>query len=166
MARLAPRSGGWRLAGLAAFRQGDDDCRLRYVVDCDRRWLTRSVAIEGRVGPRRVSLGIAADGAGRWTQDGEPQPAVAGCLDVDLAFTPATNLLPIRRLELPVGGSASVAAAWLTLPELRLRELEQRYRRSGPTRYEYEAPATSFRTSLTVTPSGLVADYPGLWRSV
>jgi hypothetical protein len=36
---------------------------------------------------------------------------VRGCDDIDLAVTPATNTLPIRRLNLQVGGSESVIAA-------------------------------------------------------
>jgi hypothetical protein len=36
-----------------------------------------------------------------------------GCLDIDLGFSPSTNLLPIRRLTLAVGEAATVRAAWL-----------------------------------------------------
>ena len=35
------------------------------------------------------------------------------------AVTPATNTLPIRRLNLQIGGSKSVIAAWVKFPDLR-----------------------------------------------
>ncbi|HUO86814.1 MAG TPA: putative glycolipid-binding domain-containing protein [Thermoanaerobaculia bacterium] len=165
-ARFWSWAGGWRLAGEADFRNANDRCHLRYVVDCDHRWRTRAATVEGSLGGRRVSIVIAADRQRRWRLDGEPQLVVDGCLDVDLAFTPATNLLPIRRLELAVGGSASVDAAWLTFPELGLERLRQRYARTGTTTYGYEVLTSSFRSTLTVTPSGLVAGYPGLWEAV
>jgi len=33
---------------------------------------------------------------------------LAGCSDVDLGWTPATNILPIRRTGLVVGGSTTI----------------------------------------------------------
>ncbi len=96
--------------------------------------------------------------------NGAPVAAVAGCIDVDLSFTPATNLLPIRRLGLPIGSSAPVAAAWLRFPELDLQRLDQVYTRAAEGRYEYSSAGGSFRATLQVAASGFVTDYPGLWR--
>ena len=45
-----------------------------------------------------------------------PAPAVSGCIDVALGFTPATNLLSIRRLALAVGARAEVTVAWFASP--------------------------------------------------
>ncbi len=36
-------------------------------------------------------------GRGIWRVNDAAVPAVAGCIDLDLGFSPATNLLPIRR---------------------------------------------------------------------
>ena len=41
-----------------------------------------------------------------WFANGVEQDNVAGCLDLDLGFTPATNLFAIRRLSLKVGQRA------------------------------------------------------------
>ena len=88
-----------------------------------------------------------------------------GCADLDLSFSPATNLLPIRRLGLAVGVGAPVRAAWLRFPECRLAALEQRYERLDNERYRYEAGSGSdaFRVELLVASSGFVLEYPGLW---
>lgn len=78
------------------------------------------------------------------------------------AFSPATNLLPIRRLALPVGGQARVRAAWLRFPGFELGPLDLVYRRTGELTYRYESGGGSFRADLAVDGRGLVVHYPGL----
>jgi hypothetical protein len=55
--------------------------------------------VEGWVGREAVRIEIAAS-SGRWRMNGEERPEVEGSLDLDLNFSPSTNLLPIRRLDL------------------------------------------------------------------
>jgi len=89
-------------------------------------------------------------------------------VDLDLSFTPATNLLPLRRLALVSGQSAEVRSAWLEWPEVRLTPLVQRYVRRSQAEYEYEADlpgASPFRGMLRVQPDGWVLDYAGLWHA-
>ena len=62
-----------------------------------------------------------------------------GCDDVDFSFTPATNLLPIRRLRLAEGARTGVRAAWLAFPALELEPLEQVYAHLDGGRYRYES---------------------------
>jgi hypothetical protein len=96
--------------------------------------------------------------------DGKAQPGVAGCLDVDLNFSPSTNVLPIRRLALGVGKEASVRAAWLRFPSFSLEPLEQLYRRTGRRTYRYESAGGRFTRDLDVDANGLVIRYPGFWE--
>lgn len=154
---------GHLLEGAAAFLEDGAPCHLRYSVELDDRWHTRSATVDGWLGATQVQLAIAVDASGHWRLNGQPMPAVAGALDVDLAFTPATNLLPIRRLRLGVGDSSPVVAAWLPFPELTLRPLDQTYRRTSTDAYDYAALGGSFRVTLLVSPQGFVTDYPGLW---
>jgi uncharacterized protein len=155
---------GWELAGAALFTDERGPCRLEYSVACDDRWRTRRCTVTGSVGRTPVQLAIAA-AEGRWTLDGRYQPEVEGCVDLDLAFTPATNTLPIRRLGLEVGQSASVRAAWLPWPPAGLQLLEQQYRRTLPEVYRYESEGGRFVRDLVVHSSGLVTSYPGLWEA-
>lgn len=163
-ARLVRTAEGWRIEGMAVFAEGGSPACLRYRVDCGEGWRTRRATVEGWVGARRVEVEIAAAADRRWTLDGRHVPIADGCLDLDLAFTPATNLLPIRRLALAAGAEAAAPAAWLTFPELALERLEQTYRRSGEATYDYAAHGGSFRRALTVTSAGFVSLYPGLWE--
>ena len=87
-----------------------------------------------------------------------------GCVDVDLNFSPSTNLLPIRRLGLAVGEEADVRAAWLRFPSFSLELLDQRYRRTGDLAYHYESGGGSFRADLRVDAVGFVTDY-AVWRA-
>jgi hypothetical protein len=138
---------------------------MSYRIQCDSRWQTQSVSIRGQVGSERVSLGITRSSASAWHLDGVHVPEVEGCIDIDLGFSPATNLLPIRRLSPRIGDSAVVRAAWLRFPELSLELLEQVYTRLDANHYLYESGDGAFRRELQVGADGFVLDYPGYWRT-
>jgi hypothetical protein len=162
-ARIVVREDGWELDGCAVFARAGRACRLEYRIRCDRDWRTRAARVVGWCGADAVAVELAA-GAEGWTRDGRPCPELAGCVDVDLQFTPATNTLPIRRLGLAVGAGADVRAAWLRFPELVLAPLEQRYERLGPDRYRYRS-AGGFERELAVDAAGFVTLYPDFWRA-
>lgn len=163
-AQLSRRASGWQLAGTAVFLQDGHPCRLDYEVVCDAAWHTTSARVNGWVGPRTIDLALTVDEDRRWWRHGEPCPPVAGCLDVDLSFSPSTNLLPIRRLGLAVGGSAPVRAAWVRVPEWSLEPLAQVYTRTAERSYAYESNGGRFRAELEVDETGFVTRYPGLWE--
>jgi hypothetical protein len=154
-----------RLRGAAVFTGGARPALLQYVIACTDAWQTRRLELTGWIGGRDVSLLIEAPGDGRWLLDDVAQPAVAGCLDLDLAFSAATNTISLRRLNLAVGQSAEVTSAWLTFPDLQLQPLTQTYRRRDESHYVYAAPALGFKTVLTLDEAGLVTDYPPLWTA-
>ena len=164
-ARLVFHDDQWHLAGTAVFVEAREACRLDYRVVCDASWRTLAASVAGWLGHRAISIELRADGAGRWQLNDADCPAVAGCLDVDLSFTPATNLLPIRRLALPMGEKAAVRSAWLTFPALTLEPLDQQYRRTHVTTYAYESNGGSFSTELEVNGDGFVTFYPNLWEA-
>lgn len=156
---------GWQLSGVALLAESGRPCRLEYEIACDPRWVTRRCALRGYVGAAAVALELARGPTGAWTVGGARAPSLDGCDDVDLGFTPATNLLPIRRLGLAVGASAAVRAAWVRFPDLTTEVLEQVYTRLSPERYLYESAGGSFRRELTVDAAGFVLDYPDLWHA-
>jgi hypothetical protein len=163
-AQLLSKVGAWHLSGVAEFANEGEPCRLEYDIECSESWLTRRARVSGRIGERAVALDVVHDERGGWTSAGVPVRALEGCLDVDLEFTPSTNLLPIRRLMLAVGQRAAVRAAWVRFPTLALELLEQTYTRTGATTYRYETADGTFRRDLIVNADGFVLDYPGLWR--
>jgi hypothetical protein len=159
-------SKGWRLSGTAVFSLDNSPCQLSYEVDCDADWHTRTAQVHGWLGGDVVKVAIAAVPGRRWRLNGAEQPLAAGCIDVDLGFTPATNLILIRRVELRIGQAADAPAAWLPFPDLRLERLEQEYCRDGPEHYHYRASGVGYEAVLSVNNGGLVVDYPRLWKLI
>jgi uncharacterized protein len=162
--RLYQSDSGWHLTGTAVFAHNQQACRLDYLVTCDAAWQTRSGRVAGWVGTKPVAIDLAVDSAGRWWLNGAECPAVAGCIDLDLNFSPSTNLLPIRRLNLAVGAAAEVRAAWLRFPSFALEPLNQIYRRISSTTYRYESAGGQFVADLQVNGIGVVTEYPLLWQ--
>jgi hypothetical protein len=159
---------GAELRGMAVFQDEAGASALHYAVRCDPGWQTTGARISGWHGAQPVDLIIARDTAGRWSLNGAVCPDVAECVDLDLVFTPATNLLPLRRLDLRVDETAEVRSAWLTWPAVTLIPLTQRYVRQSATTYGYEAELPGnekFAGVLQVDSYGWVLDYSGLWQA-
>lgn len=97
--------------------------------------------------------------------NGARVPGLEGCVDLDFGFTPATNLLPLRRLALGVGAAATAPAAWVDLAAGTLGVLRQRYERRSQASYWYEAHGVGYAALLHVDAAGFVTRYPGLWEA-
>ncbi len=161
--RVLASKSGWCLTGAAVLAAEGQACRLDYLIDCDRQWVTQSATVTGWVGNRTIDVRIARDANGQWSLNEKTCDAVAGCLDVDLNFSPSTNFLPIRRLNLFVGETVTVRAAWLRFPSFTLEPLDQTYTRVEDRLYRYESNAGEFVADVTVDEMGLVVDYGQLW---
>lgn len=164
-----------RLSGTVVTAADGVPVSIDYEVDADPGWNTRMVAIEttiGRADTERRWLAVDGEGhwhAGQFPPDLPPWVNVAGLTglaDIDLAFTPATNLLPIRRLHPAIGETVAVTAAWLRFPELVVEPLPQTYHRLDERRYRYEANGGEFSAEMVVDDLGLVAHYEGWFERV
>lgn len=165
-ARLSLQGATWQLAGAAVLSHEGQPCLLNYEITCDEAWHTQAGRVEGWVGDTRVATAFARDGADRWLLDGKDCPQVAGCTDIDLNFSPSTNLIPIRRLGLAIGEQAPVRAAWLRFPGFTLEPLEQTYHRLSEHVYRYESAGGAFVADITVNTAGFATHYPPAWEAV
>jgi hypothetical protein len=163
--RLFSQNSCWHLTGTAVFVHEQQPCRLDYLIICDSTWQTLSGKVAGWVGSAIVESNLAVDSHRRWSLNGVECPQVENCFDLDLNFSPSTNLLPIRRLNLAIGKEARVKAAWLRFPSFVLEPLEQIYRRLDQTIYRYESAGGRFVTELEVNAVGLVTRYPNFWEA-
>jgi hypothetical protein len=136
---------------------------VRYAVRCDPSFATRSAIIHIPDGP---SVVLQAREGGRWMRGRGALPAMEGVLDVDISVTPSTNLLPIRRLEIPVGAEVAVDAAWVRLPRLEVERARQSYRRLAERRYRFTHLDSGFTAELEVDELGMVVRYGDLWERV
>jgi uncharacterized protein len=162
-ARLKHAQSQWHLEGVAIFVHEEMPCRLDYKIICESDWRTTSCSVSGWVGEKPIAIEIKTEASGKWFLNGSECPEVKGCLDVDLNFSPSTNLLPIRRLALHAGQAAEVKAAWLRFPSFELEPLEQVYQRIDDQVYRYSSAGGAFVAELTVNHTGLVIYYPNLW---
>jgi len=138
----------------------------RYEVTCDPGWRTLRTTVTLRDDAGERSLDLVADG-GRWWVDGDEAASVRGCIDVDLEWSPSTNTLPIRRLDVPVGGATgTLLMAWVRFPALTVEPLPQEYRRITAGRYHYTSGGGSFQADIEVDTDGLVMAYEGGWERV
>jgi hypothetical protein len=144
--------------------------RLHYELRCDADWTCRTLTVASLLEyGRRIEL--RGNGQGQWvTPAGVSLPGLEGCVDVDIAVTPFTNTLPIRRLGLAPGAAAEIVVVYVDVPTLALRAQRQRYTclRRGPEggRWRFDSVVSAFTADLAVDADGFVIEYPGLWRRV
>lgn len=135
--------------------------RVRYQLECDSSWRPLRVMVDV-FGQRTLSL---VRDENRWFDgDGKERPDLSGCLDVDIALTPFTNTIPIRRLALDPGQSADLDVVYVVPgPAVETRPQRQRYIRIDDG-FRYESG--SFQADLRVDTDGIVTEYPGLWTLI
>lgn len=161
--RIERQADGWRLAGTAVFAHQRGPASLAYAVDCAEDWTTRRGTVRGWIGDDAVDADIRRDGED-WTLNGEPQPQVRGCLDLDLGLTPATNRLQLSRAAVPVGGAVDFDVAWFD-GDGALRRLPQTYERLTERTWRYASPDDGYHAVLEMNADGFVTHYPALWRA-
>ena len=83
--------------------------KLEYAVELDPTWTFVALSLRSSDGR---TLELARDD-GEWHANGSACPDLAEAEDIDLAFSPFTNTLPIRRLGLAVGESADIVTAYV-----------------------------------------------------
>jgi hypothetical protein len=156
----------WILRGTILTLAEHEPAETRYEIVCDQSWKTLSANISLQTGKDERVLRIRNDNC-RWYENDQLNERVSGCIDIDLGWSPSTNTLPVRRLQLAVGESSDlVTAAWVRFPELILQPLPQEYLRLSVEQYRYSSRGGTFVANLSVDDEGLVLDYEGLWRRV
>jgi uncharacterized protein len=140
---------------------------VEYRLDAPNDWITRRLEVEASGADWRRSLTLEHDGAGRWTVNGERLTDVDGALDCDLAFSPLTNFMPIRRSGLyERAGSEDFVMAWVSVPDLHVHASPQRYEHVSPSVVRFVELDGDFTAELELDADGLVVRYPRLAERV
>ncbi len=137
--------------------------KVTYRIVCDSSWRTKQVYVCHDSSGRISRLRLEVDGKQTWREGDTVIPFATGLFDVDFEISPATNTLPIRRMQLRVGESQESTAIWVRFPLLNPGPLQQRYTRLSSNCYAYEAPTLGFKAQLEVDDSGLIVSYGDLW---
>jgi hypothetical protein len=153
--------------------------RLQYELETGGNWETQRLRLRSTGAGWSRSIDLRHDGAGGWTCDaeatgnapfGEPGgdvAAVRGAIDCDLAGSPLTNLMPIRRHALHVHeGEHDLLMAWVDVPSLVLSPSPQRYehvsRGEDGAVVRYTSGTRGMAVDLDLDRDGLVRRYPRL----
>ncbi|MBV2364916.1 putative glycolipid-binding domain-containing protein [Streptomonospora nanhaiensis] len=163
---LLPQPHGFRLEASETVAGTEERYASRFTVHADLAWVSRAARVEVLSGAGPASVELRREAAG-WTVNGRRRAELDGCLDVDVAATPLTNTLPIRRLGLRPGEYRDISVVRIDVPSLGIQRLTRRYTRlyaaDGQERYEYSDPLNGSFV-LTVDRDGLVVDHEGLAR--
>jgi hypothetical protein len=157
---------GWVLRGTAVFLHDDGPTGLAYEVICAPDWTTIRGLVRGRIGATTIDYDIVRGDDG-WLVNGQPVPGLSDIVDLDLGFTPATNMLQLRRANVAVGETGAFDVAWLEGENTAsdLVRLPQRYERRSANSYWYESPTTGYSAMLVFGKDGFARQYPGLWEA-
>jgi len=164
--------------------------RLDLELAVDDGWVTQRLALTAVGDGWSRSLVLDRDVARSWrgtsTHSGAPPPAVDGArpadvvepdeipgavLDVDMQWSPLTNVMPIHRLGLTSAGvEGRFTMAWVAVPSLAITLDEQHYTllgvNDGDVCARFESGDGLFAAVLRCDADGVVLDYPGIARRV
>jgi hypothetical protein len=158
---------GARFSGTSVGVEDGTTWSFRYVVEIDPAWHARRGSIESADGGRLV---LESEGRGRWLVDGTHDPALDGCLDIDLEGSALTNTAPVHRLGLGVDDVADAPAVYVRTNTLNVERLDQTYRRVPHVGdgfvFEYASPRFGYRAQMAFAADGLVTHYPDIARRV
>lgn len=156
--------------------------RVDYRLEVGADWITRRLDVTAAGDGWSRQLDLRHLGTGNWIctvkETGRPlghvfdppggnMSEVTGALDCDLANSPLTNVMPIRRRGLHQRpGSANFVMAWVSVPDLHVHASPQRYEHVRVTNdgsvVRFVSEDRSFTSELELNRDGYVVTYPGL----
>ena len=156
--------------------------RLDYDLDASDGWNTRRLGLRAQGEGWKRELELEHAGSGRWEIRGRHEGVDVGlgeptgdpsvltdAVDCDLAFSPLTNLMPVRRRLAPGAEAFDLTCAWVLVPQLSVIAYPQRYEPVAEldggeriVRFVDRGPGEGFVADLRLDADGLVLSYPEL----
>lgn len=155
---------GWHISGTSLVWYDDGAYEIRYSVMTDEDWRTTTVGAHVQAPSGDLRMTLAADGGGSWSSGDEPLIELFGAIDIELAWTPATVSLPIRRLGLAIGERSQTTVARVEFPHHDVRRVTHTYERVGERRYRIGTGSKA--AVIEIDGDGVVTSYPNLWQAV
>jgi hypothetical protein len=137
--------------------------RVEYVLRLAPTWRVRQFLLFRDL--EDPDLWLAIDAQHRWGEvNGSYRRELDGCADIELACTPFTATVPIRRLRLAVGEAADINVIDVDVETLATSRQPVRYERLGATTFGRTALTTGALRQFEVDEFGLVVDEPARFR--
>ncbi len=150
---------GWTADGKIASE------RAHFVLRLSAQWVVQQFLLFRDLD--EPDLWLANSGGGRWGEmNGAHRTELDGCVDIDLAGTPFTNAIPIRRLPLVVGHSATLRVIVVNTETLGATVHPQIYTRIDTHRWRYTSLTLGKEVEVEVDEMGIVTDEPGAFRRI
>ena len=111
-------------------------------------------------GTRSLSMSRSKGG---WKVDAE-EPQFIEADEIDLDWSPVTNMFPIRQMLERGLTSLELKAAWVRMPDLRLERSAQRYDRIDGLTARYTNLESGFTALVSHDGEGFPLDYEGVWK--
>ncbi len=138
-----------------------------YDLVTDDSGATKRLSLDITLAGRDRQLSIHRDEENMWLvtdHQGQSRDSYEGALDVDVAFSPFFNALPIRRTGLyREAGSISVPVVYVHLPDLNVTAETISYSSAGAEGVDgikVRSPLSD--TTVVIDGDGFIVDYPGL----
>lgn len=143
-----------------------------YRLFADETGVLSRLSVTSTTSERERNLTLNHTEDGYWLLDtgsadgGGPRAEFDGALDVDLAYSPLFNALPVRRLGLHrQPGDQVLPMVFVSLPTLEVTLVSQRYRTVATLdgdRARVNFSSDVFSADLLIDADGMVVDYPDL----
>lgn len=148
---------GWTASGVVGRE------RIQYVIRLSSAWQVRQFLLFRDLDD--PDLWLATDGSARWGEmNGAHRTELDGCYDVDLACTPFSRTLPIRRLPLHVGDTSELSVVRIDVDTLEVKAVRLRYTRLDSHRWQVTDTGSGVVDEFEVDEHGLVRDLHGAYR--
>ena len=138
---------------------------IEYHLIISGNWLIKEVEIKSLLAHKNITLKSGSNG--KWYDvDNQEIPELDGCLDIDIAITPFTNTLPIKRLGNSLKQRTKITVLYFDIDNWCFKKVEQNYTKLTDNLYKYEGVFRNFVADLPIDDYGFVTTYPGLFKRV
>ena len=158
---LTLRDTGYSMVGTVLGADAGAPLRIEYQVLVDRSGLTTAAHVRDLRGFATRTLAVERYREGRVDGQRRRGSVAEGLHGRRPRLQPSTNTLPIRRLNLAIGASQTIKAAWVRFPELEVVKADQTYTRLDEFTYRYASG--TFEGEISVDDDGLVTVYE-VWK--
>ncbi|WP_114818975.1 putative glycolipid-binding domain-containing protein [Chryseobacterium sp. KLBC 52] len=138
---------------------------IEYKIHIDKDWLVQDFLIESEINKvKRILTGKKIQD--QWEINNVINPEINDFKFIDISLTPFTNTLPINNLKLSENSSQKIDVIYIDVFNHHIRPVQQQYTRTAVNQYLYENVETDFKAEISVDESGLVTNYPELFKKI
>jgi hypothetical protein len=139
---------------------------IEYRISIDKTWNVKTVEIESKLNDS-LKISLKTDSIGKWfNNDNQEIKELNGCIDIDIAITPFTNTLPIRRLGSILKERTKINVLYFDIASWSFKKVEQYYTMLDSNLYKYEGAFRNFTANLPTDNYGFVTSYPNLFKRI